>query len=557
MTYRTRLGFMFGGILIGVMLILAGVLYWQIRTTIVKKSADEAAALAATAAEKGERMAQTLSHTLEGMSRDVRLGILLREASDAGGSQRHLIDDLRRRVAEAGLNELTAVSADGIVLARGHRPAEFGDAAESMPIHIVHLQPGSTVLRLRVPVWLRARHVGDLEGGLDLSDELTELGRLFSGRVFLSTSPDTDMPATALPFHFVTSKSLSLSEGNVLADLVFSRDDGEAREIFQRLIFQAGLIFLGALVIGGFVVAQMSETVARPVRMLAQAAADYARNRKPPELPAITPDEIGDLTRSFSRMVVQIEESRQKLVATERLAAWQDAARMLAHEIKNPLSPIKTTATILARAAAEGDPKLSALVERGTAMVLTEISHLEKLLSEFSSFARFPSPQPVPADFNVEVRRVVETFRDREKGIRWVERYAQSPPNVQLDPGMFSEVVRNLLQNAMDSISLAESNRPVKEDEGERLIHIETTCENDKMILTIADSGPGVSEERREKLFTPYFTSKPGGTGLGLAVSRKIMIEHQGDLVLLDYSPFSDALGATFRASVPTAGVPS
>lgn len=542
MTLRLRLGLMFGGIMILVMTLLAGVLYWQARSVFVLRSEQEAGVLAEKAAREVERLTLTLGESIGRIGRDVQVGILLYEASEGGSAQRRLIDLLQSRAAENGLDELTAISADGVVLARGHRPAEFGDAAETAPVGSTHLTSGAAIMRLRLPVRLRSRHAGDIEGGMDLADDLAELGRLFSGRVFLSTGDEKSGPESArTPFDFVHATPLKLSDGTVLADLVFQKHDVETQTLFQRMIFQAGLIFLAALVAGGYAVMKISKTVSEPVRMLARVSGEFARTQKSPPLPVDAGGEIGELTRAFSLMMARIEESQNKLLAVERLAAWQDAARMLAHEIKNPLSPIKTTATILARAAEEKDPRLADLASRGASAVLAEITQLEKLLSEFSSFARFPAPKPAPADFNAVVQSVAAAFRDREKNLEWVEHYAQNIPACALDAGMSAEVVRNILKNAIE----------VMDSSPRRVIHLETSAQNGFAVLIVADSGPGVEPSRRNSLFTPYFTTKPGGTGLGLAVSRKIMIEQGGDLVLLDRSPFSDAPGAAFRASVP------
>lgn len=546
MRLHQRLGFLFGGILILVVSALAGVLYWQVRSTFVRRSAEQAQTLAELAVEQGGRRAKALDVSLSNLSGNIELKILMRDAARGGSAQRKLIDHLAEQKTRLGLTELTAIAPDGTVLARGHESADFGDPADSSPSAAFYLPAGSTVLRLRRPVTLQGRREGDIEAGMDMADFLSDVGKLFSGRVTLVAAADPfASPALPQMFQFVVTKPWTLSDGTVLADLVFSRTDEESRLVFRALILRAGIIFLIAMIAVALAVRRASDTVTRPVRLLAKAASEISLGNRRLNLPAPSRDEIGELTESFSRMAANLDESQKKLLAAERLAAWQDAARMLAHEIKNPLSPIKTTATTLSRATQDIDPNLGSLVDRGASTILNEIAHLEKLLSEFSAFARFPSPHPVPGDFNAAVKNAVEGFREKGKFIQWKEEYAANLPPALIDPGMFAEVVRNLLSNALDAAGSAPTAGSV--------IRIETSEENHHVRLTVADSGLGVSADKRRTLFTPYFTTKPGGTGLGLAVSRKIMIEHGGDLVLLDESPYKDARGAAFSAKLPTA----
>lgn len=564
MRLHVRLIRLFGGLLIFMALTLGVFLLRDVRRAFIQRNAEHASHLAELAIEQCNRRAKLLTDAVEDLSQDIQLQILMRDATNGGASQRKLIDLCANRMASSGLQELTAISPEGIVLARGHHTADFGDrilSTETSPAPgNIYLQPESNILRFCQPVLIQNRQVGKIEGGLDLSDVLSEMGTLFSGEVALDSimipdssrvrQPNPDavfQDGFNSPFRYTVSKPWTLSDGTLLTQLVFSRTDEDSRRMVQHLIIRTGSLVLLVLAGGAFIVTRLSKAVTRPIQQLALAASEISRGSRHLNLPPPSHDEVGELTEAFSRMAASLDESQKKLLAAERLAAWQDAARMLAHEIKNPLSPIKTTASTLARAAQEKDAHLDKLAGRGAATILNEIAHLEKLLSEFSSFARFPSPKPSPADFNSAVRQTVESLRDKAKEIRFVERYAGNLPPAMIDPGMFSEVVRNLILNAVDAVGSAPA----------RVIHIETSRENTHVVLTLADSGLGIPADKRRTLFTPYFTTKPGGTGLGLAVSRKIMIEHGGDLTLLDASPFADAAGAAFRAKLPLATLPA
>lgn len=540
MRLHLRLGLFLGCLLIFIMSALAGILYWQVRVTFAERSAEEASRLAESATGQADARSKVLSDFLSGLAQDYQIGLLFREAAQSGPSQRRLIEVMNARMSSAGLRELTAISPDGVVLARGHRVADFGDPADTAAPGAVYLTSGSAILRLRLPVRLQGRGVGEVEGGLDLSDVLADMGRLFSGDVALLTAAESNLPrARPLTFDVVVTKPWRLADGSSLGTFVFSKSDAESRAVFGRLILRIAGIFVIAALAVALVVLWVPRSVTSPLRRLAAAAGEISRGRRKLDLPPPSRDEIGDLTEAFSKMASSLDESEQKRLAAERLGAWQDAARMLAHEIKNPLSPVKLTATTLARAARENDPALPQLAGRGSAVILDEIAHLEKLLSEFSAFARFPSPSPAPADLNAAVRRSIDGFRGKLEGVRWIERYDPDIPPVPIDAGMFAEVLQNLTRNAAES--------------GARTVHLETSRENRHAVLVFADDGPGIPAARRGSLFSPYFTTKPGGTGLGLAVSRKIMIEHGGDLDLIDPSPFSDAPGAAFRMKLPFA----
>ncbi len=551
MPLRIRLSLLFGGLLLFVMVCLAAVLYWQIRSSFIQRSVEQVHLLARYGVDRGERHADRLRLRLTDMAGDAQIVLAIREAGRGGSAQRRLIDLLQVRTEQGLLAEITVISPDGVALARGHRPAEFGDTTDAKggAPESFYLSPDGTRIHYRQPVRLGGREVGTIDGAVDLTEDIEKIGNQFSGSVRLKPHADgpedpvTPSATAGIAFEFVAVQPWILPDKTTLADFVFHRIDHESRGVFQKLSIRVGAIFLATAAIGGFFIFRLADTVTRPIRKLARASADLSSGSRSLDLPSPAGDEIGDLTGAFSKMASTLDESRHKLLAAERLAAWQDAARMMAHEIKNPLSPIKTVATTISRAARDKDPALAALAERSADMVLNEIAHLEKLLSEFSQFARFPAPQIRPGNLVSTVKSVIDEFRQKHKAIVWIEHLDPALPPVRIDAGMFSEVIRNLILNAVDAVQSPAMSRPPA-------IRVETKLDAPYAVLTVSDSGPGVPAEILPKLFTPYQTTKSSGSGLGLAVSRKIMIEHGGDLIHLFPSPFPETPGAAFRASL-------
>lgn len=551
MRLNVRLTLTFGALLIGITAALTAVLYHDVRGAFLERSSQQAQRLAAAAVGRAELRAEELTRLMNATARRVSLGILLNDAGSDRAAQRRLIDELATLTRVNNLAELTAIGPGGTVLARGHARADFGGTADSAPLGELHLADaaGAGVLRLRLPVDVQGELVGVIEGGVELRDILDELGALFGGDVTLAADArglppgvHTTADASLLrgSIRFSTVVPWTRAGGNVIAHLVLARTDVDTLQALRRFLLRALAVLALIFALGAAALWKLSAAVTEPLRKLTLAASQISQGRRDLDLPAPGGDEIGELSRSFGRMAGSLDETREKLLAAERLGAWQDAARMLAHEIKNPLSPIKTTAGTLARAAEQSDPQLAALAQQGARTVLAEIAQLEKLLAEFTSFARFPAPKLAPADLDAVVRDTVAAFRAGDPRIRWDERLGGGA-RVALDDGLFREVLKNLFLNAADAMGGTAAN----------IIRIETSRDGDTAVVTVADNGPGIDASKRADLFKPYFTTKSHGTGLGLAVCRKIMIEHGGDIRLLDASPWPDINGAAFQLKLP------
>ncbi len=238
-------------------------------------------------------------------------------------------------------------------------------------------------------------------------------------------------------------------------------------------------------------------------------------------------DEVADLVTAFNRMGEDLERGRDELLRAERVAAWQGIARRLAHEIKNPLTPIN-----LAMHRIEGkceDPAVSESIEA----VLEETANLERLADEFSVFARLPEPEPEAAELADLLDGVLELYLDPKRYRCRREGWPESAP-LLADPGQIRQLLANLIKNATEAMGT----------DGELVLRL--SREANQWCLEIEDSGPGIPGDP-EALFTPYVSSKAAGTGLGLAIARKIAEDHGGGLEAANI----DGGGARFTLRLP------
>jgi nitrogen fixation/metabolism regulation signal transduction histidine kinase len=261
---------------------------------------------------------------------------------------------------------------------------------------------------------------------------------------------------------------------------------------------------------------------------------------------ALEPEEAAGTEAEPRGCVVVLEDTSDLLLAQKSLA-WQEVAQRVAHEIKNPLTPIALSAERINRLLVRYGPnpdvrdrlELERLVERCTATITREIDTLKTLVDEFSQFARFPMARPEPADLNDVVESALETCVGRVEGLHIESRLGSSLPLVAIDGELFRRAVVNLLDNALEAMASSP----------ERVLTVVTApgAAGDTVELVVADTGHGIAPQDREKLFLPYFSTRKRGTGLGLAIVSRIVAEHKGTIRVEDNLPH----GARFIVEVP------
>jgi nitrogen fixation/metabolism regulation signal transduction histidine kinase len=242
-------------------------------------------------------------------------------------------------------------------------------------------------------------------------------------------------------------------------------------------------------------------------------------------------------------MLSDLDVTRRRLAASSRVAAWREVARRVAHEIKNPLAPIRAAVETLRRLRARNDPEFDAYFDEATRTVLAEVHRIATIVTEFTRFARLPAPQPAEVDLSELVRQVVGLHEVNEEGARFIVRLEGRPPRVRADRDQIVQVLTNLIQNAIDAVAPLTS-------AGE--IRVTVCAEGASHVgVTVTDNGPGVSTQIAPRLFEPYATTKPNGTGLGLAIAQRIAIDHDGELSHMSGPP---GQGAMFRLVLPVQG---
>jgi two-component system nitrogen regulation sensor histidine kinase NtrY len=213
-------------------------------------------------------------------------------------------------------------------------------------------------------------------------------------------------------------------------------------------------------------------------------------------------------------------EDVSDVVRSNRLAAWAEMARIIAHEIKNPLTPIRLSVEHLREVWRRGSPDFDRVLEDCVRNVLRQTDELRRSAAEFSDYARLPQPQRRPTDVGALVRESVAAYAGAP-GIRWS---VDAPPGLTADgdPRLLSRVLSNLIGNSVDALGTG------KEPGGE--IRVSAARRGDRIVVTVDDDGPGVPANILPRLFDPYFSAKSGGTGLGLAIAKKIVEEHGGSI---------------------------
>jgi two-component system nitrogen regulation sensor histidine kinase NtrY len=253
-------------------------------------------------------------------------------------------------------------------------------------------------------------------------------------------------------------------------------------------------------------------------------------------------DEVAGLALAFNEMVREVRESRDRIVYLEKISGWQEVARRLAHEIKNPLTPMKLAFQQLQarwEQLGRGDPAFGKLLGDVGEIVREEIGTLQRLVDEFSGFAKLPDVRTEPADLADFLEEFVRQNPQLAAGAEvLVERGPGGFP-VELDRALMRRVLANLCSNAV------EASRPARP-----VLHLGVVLERGRAVLSVTDEGPGVPPGLRDRIFDPYFTTKAGtGTGLGLAIVKKIVLQHRGEIQVGD----RPGGGARFTLAFPLA----
>ena len=225
------------------------------------------------------------------------------------------------------------------------------------------------------------------------------------------------------------------------------------------------------------------------------------------------------------------------LIRTQRVAAWRDVARRLAHEIKNPLTPIQLCAERMRRHFGGAPPASRELVEECTTTIVGEVESLKALVDEFAQFARMPAPKAVPSDVNVVLADTLALYNGLFREIRIERQFSEGIPPVRMDVEQIRRVVINLVDNAVEALGGSTAGARPNGEPPTILVDTRHDPVNGVARICVSDNGPGIKPADRDKLFMPYYSTKRRGSGLGLAIVRRIIAEHGGAIDVLDNTP--------------------
>src|SRR5205823_5242855 len=351
------------------------------------------------------------------------------------------------------------------------------------------------------------------------------LGGNFSPQLLISASATVPQPERIAPLieqvrhqhqeasELVQWSSESSDEEAINAIPLFGLDNqllgilvvGNSRKPYielQQHIRSAALIsaaagILLAVLFSGWAAAR----VTRPVEQLAAAAHEVADGNWNAQVPVTSADELGALAESFNRMTRELLSQKEQLLQAERVAAWRELARRLAHELKNPLFPLQLTAENLVRARDQSPAVFDEMFQESSATLLAEIANLKTIISRFSEFSKMPQPQFQAVDVNEIVQNVVRVFRAQ---LRSPDRAAVEPKldlasdiePIAADPELLHRALSNLVLNAMDAMPQGGT------------LTLRTHQNGDRVFVEVSDTGSGLTSEECERLFTPYYTSK-------------------------------------------------
>jgi len=371
-------------------------------------------------------------------------------------------------------------------------------------------------------------------------------GQQTSSILYLTNRREDSVSATAIP--------LKSDTGNVLAVLTISISRGSMVEAQQHIRTIAYGVAAGGILLAILCSLWIAAQVSRPIEQLARAAEEVAGGNWEARVPvhgrSARNDEVGVLARSFNHMTSELASQRERLVQTERVAAWRELARRLAHELKNPLFPLQLTVENLVRSRELPADEFDEVFRESTQTLGMEIANLKTIIGRFSDFSKMPRPQLERIDAKDAIERVRALYEttgalasqatspDRQPAkILFEINLAAEPMPLDADPELLHRALSNLVLNAMDAMP----------DGGTLTIAAKPRA--DKVEIRVADTGAGMTPEECERLFTPYYTTKEHGTGLGLAIVQSVIADHAGTIAVES----GMGSGATFVITLPLA----
>jgi two-component system, NtrC family, nitrogen regulation sensor histidine kinase NtrY len=347
----------------------------------------------------------------------------------------------------------------------------------------------------------------------------------------------TPDPSSTEAFHALP---LLGRDKDLLGVLLVGNSQSDVVSLERRIrILAAGVVAIGVL-IGLLLSWWGAARVTRPVRRLVEGAREVSSGNWGARVSVRGGGEMSQLAGAFNRMTEQLSEQREQLIQAERVAAWRELARRLAHELKNPLFPLQTTVENLQRAKDRSPEQFEEVFRESTGILLAEIENLKKIVTRFSDFARTPQPELAAVNINEVVRGAVRLFEAQFSAVGRPPitpefHLADDLPPIQADAAMLHRAIENLVLNAMDAMPAG------------GVLMLRTSHRAGEVDIEVSDTGTGLTPQECDRLFTPYYTTKQHGTGLGLAVVQSVVSDHGGRVSVESES----GVGTSFHIHLP------
>ena len=346
--------------------------------------------------------------------------------------------------------------------------------------------------------------------------------------------------ANAADDEMVDAIPLTGASGQVLGILAIANSRRGYVELVQQIRSAAVISAFAGILLAILLSGWIASRVTRPLEQLARAAQEIAAGDWNAHAKVSSTDELGDLAQSFNEMTRELLEQRERLVQAERVAAWRELARRLAHELKNPLFPLQLTVENLVRARNQSPEQFEEIFRESSSTLLAEIANLKAIVSRFSEFSRMPQPRFQQVRLNELVQDSVRLFQSQltAPGRPPIECRLELDPALELiaaDPELLHRALSNLILNAIDAMPNGGT------------LTLRTRQQEDRVYVEVSDTGPGLTSQEREQLFTPYFTTKQHGTGLGLAFVQSVVSDHGGRISVRSKA----GAGTTFSVELP------